>query len=108
MPLSYSAFNHRLDSIRRDLQELRAEKVHRVSNVWTGWSIAIIADFVISLAKLDRGPKGRLQVIGTMDWTPSQPLCIEGAGPRWSEDLIMATFNPTVTVRLNASGCCEA
>jgi hypothetical protein len=61
------AFNHRLSSIRRDLQELRAEKVHRVSNVWTGLSIAIIADFVISLAKLDRGPKGQLQVIGTME-----------------------------------------
>jgi hypothetical protein len=37
------AFNHRLDSIWRDLQELLAEKVHRFSKVMDGMAIAIIA-----------------------------------------------------------------
>ena len=57
------AFNHRLGSIQRDLQELRAEKVHRVSKVMDGTANSdhcITTDFVISLAKLDHSPEARL------------------------------------------------
>ena len=37
-------FNHRLGSIRRDLQELRSEKVLTAfPREWMGWQIAIIA-----------------------------------------------------------------
>ena len=65
------AFNHRLGSIRRDLQELRAEKSsHRVSSVMDGMANrdhCIATDFVISPAKLDHGREGWLQVVGTME-----------------------------------------
>jgi hypothetical protein len=63
------AFNHRLDSIRRDLQKSRAEKVHRVSKVMDGMANRdhrITTGFVISLAKLDRGREGSPDVVGTM------------------------------------------
>ncbi len=43
------AFNHRLGSIRRDLQELRAEKVLTAfPREWMGWQIAIIASLQTS------------------------------------------------------------
>ena len=64
------AFNHRLGSIRRDLQELRAEKVHRISKVMDGMANrdhCIATDFVISLAKLDHGREGSPAVVGTME-----------------------------------------
>jgi len=65
------SFNHRLGSIRRDLQELRAEKTsHRVSSVMDGMANrdhCIATDFVISPAKLDLGREGWLQVVGTME-----------------------------------------
>jgi hypothetical protein len=76
MILSYGAaifvhaFNHGLGSIRHKLQELRAEKVHRVSKVIDGMvnrDHCISTDFVISLAKLDHNPEARLKVIKTME-----------------------------------------
>ena len=64
------AFNHKLGSIGRDLQELRAEKVHRVSKVIDGMAICyhcIPTGFMISLAKLEHGREGRLDVVGTIE-----------------------------------------
>ena len=70
MRLFIHAFNHRLGSIRRDLQELRAEKFSPrfQGNGSDGIRDHCIAtDFVISLAKLDHGQEGRLHVVGTME-----------------------------------------
>jgi hypothetical protein len=63
-------FNHKLGSIGRDLQELRAEKVHRVSKVVDGMANCdhcIDTGFMISLAKLEHGREGRLDVVGTIE-----------------------------------------
>ena len=62
--------NHGLGSIRRDLQELRAEKVHRVSKVMDGMAnrdLCIATEFMISLANLDHLREAWLHVIGTME-----------------------------------------
>jgi hypothetical protein len=64
-------FNHKLGSIGRDLQELRAEKVHRVSKVVDGMvncDHCIGAGFMISLAKLEHSREGRLDVVGAIEW----------------------------------------
>jgi hypothetical protein len=63
-------FNHKLGSIGRDLQELRAEKVHRVSKVVDGMANCdhcIDRGFMISLPKLEHGREGRLDVVGTTE-----------------------------------------
>ena len=76
MILSYGAaifvhaFNHRLGRIRHNLQELRAEKAHRVARVKDGTvnrDHCITTDFVISLAKLDHSAEARLKVNKTME-----------------------------------------
>ena len=63
-------FNHKLGSIGRDLQELRAEKVHRVSQVIDGMANryhCIATGFMISLARLEHVRGGRLDVVGTIE-----------------------------------------
>jgi hypothetical protein len=63
-------FNHKLGSIGRDSQELRAEKVHRVSQVIDGMANCdhcIATGFMISLAKLEHLREGRLDVVGTVE-----------------------------------------
>jgi hypothetical protein len=62
-------FNHRLGSIRRDLQELRAEKVHRVSKVMDGMANrdhCIATGFVIHWQS-GSFPEGWLHVVGTRE-----------------------------------------
>jgi hypothetical protein len=63
-------FNHKTGSIGRDLQELRAEKVRRVSKVIDGMATfyhCIATGFMISLAKLEHRREGRLNAVRTVE-----------------------------------------
>jgi hypothetical protein len=63
-------FNHRPGRIRRDLQELRAEKIHGVSQVIEGmanWYHCIATGFMNSPGKLEHVREGRRDVVGTIE-----------------------------------------